>query len=574
MAELGTTEIDAAQHNAPLPTARQQLSAIAWMRWRMYANGFRRFNERAIVARIFSYLLIALVVGSLMVLPIAGVGFAAYFAISENHPHVLYLLLWGVFFAWHFFTLNSFVAVAQQFDETTLIRFPLTLPRFLTFKLAASLLTVGMILASGLFLAVAIGIGFAEPALFPAACCSMALFLAFNILLSRALQTWINRWLSTRRAREIFAVASGLFFVGIQFFRLRVVQQETKLIAVHAHGLFSFLFTGPYHAVFAVLPPSLAAEAVLSHGRGMQFSAFAGLVLFLLIALATYVWRVRRQFYGEFLSDSPGPAKKEKPSSTPRAAAIPARASGTASPLMACLQKEWAVQRRNSALLMQTLMPLAFVVIFSSQGQMLARRSGYGLAGSIGYVMLSSLSAGYNLFGMEGAGIQFYLLAPVRIRDAVAAKQILVAALACAQAAIAAAVVLLMTHAPASLPTIAATLFWTVFVVLVNLAFGMFRSLSSPVKLDPNKVSLSRRNASGSRAGGYLALGMFLGSLLLFYPVVALCRYLGHPWGPVLIFALLAAGAAGIYTRSLSRVDAAFLARRENLVEVLTKAGV
>jgi len=64
--------------------------------------------------------------------------------------------------------------------------------------------------------AAAIGITVAQPSLAAAAFVVLAIFAAMNIFLSRMIAVWMERWLSTRRAREIFTALMALVFVSFQ----------------------------------------------------------------------------------------------------------------------------------------------------------------------------------------------------------------------------------------------------------------------------------------------------------------------------------------------------------------------
>ena len=61
-------------------------------------------------------------------------------------------------------------------------------------------------------LAVAVGIALAAPGLWLYALMAMAVFAATNVLFSRMIFAWVDRWLSTRRAREVF---TAIIFAGV-----------------------------------------------------------------------------------------------------------------------------------------------------------------------------------------------------------------------------------------------------------------------------------------------------------------------------------------------------------------------
>ena len=75
-------------------TASQQFRAIAYLRWRLFANSFRRKGGKGeIFAKIVVYPVFALfIVG-----PALGAGFGAWGAIHNGTPEFIPLIFLGVF---------------------------------------------------------------------------------------------------------------------------------------------------------------------------------------------------------------------------------------------------------------------------------------------------------------------------------------------------------------------------------------------------------------------------------------------------------------------------------------------
>ena len=91
---LSQDDRDDSRHLSPAPQARQQLAAIAELRWRIFVNSLRTFRGRLeLVSRIFIGL--AFVAGGIG--GAIGLGGAAWFLISEGNPEWLGALLWPVF---------------------------------------------------------------------------------------------------------------------------------------------------------------------------------------------------------------------------------------------------------------------------------------------------------------------------------------------------------------------------------------------------------------------------------------------------------------------------------------------
>jgi ABC-2 type transport system permease protein len=232
----------------------------------------------------------------------------------------------------------------------------------------------------------------------------------------------------------------------------------------------------------------------------------------------------------------------------------------------ALLRKEWLTIRSNTGQLMGLLTPLIFVVILSRG--MFARHPAYLLPGAVGYAMLAPLAAVYNIFGPEGPGVQMYLLAPVRMRDVVLAKNLASLALLSAEGALAWGIAVSMSAVRIPAVTQIGALLWVVFVLAVNLALGTLRSIQSPRKFMPGQTR-QMRSAPTSRTSGLLVLAVVMGSLLLQLPVTRLARHLHAPWLAVGIFGVLAGVGLAAYALMLRNVDALVLRNRDVIEQEL-----
>src|SRR6476620_10036322 len=84
------------------PQARQQMAAVAELRWRIFVNSLRTFRGRLeLASRIFIGL--AFVVGGIG--GAVGLGGAAWFVFSQGTADWLGALLWPVFLFWQLFPL-------------------------------------------------------------------------------------------------------------------------------------------------------------------------------------------------------------------------------------------------------------------------------------------------------------------------------------------------------------------------------------------------------------------------------------------------------------------------------------
>jgi len=582
MAELAPE--NAVRTRPPAIPARVQLLAVAWLRWRIFVNGiFRRRSTgtRQVVGLIFAILLriivwpffVMMVVG-----PVVGSGFLAWQLIAEHHPAQLASLLAGIMLLWLFVSLNgmNIAAAVSSFDPSSLIRFPLRFGRYLVLRTLLGLLTPSTVVGCFSLLAAAAGIGFANPNLALAAAMVLAAYALLNVLLTRMIEAWLERWLANRRFREFFGMLMALMAVSVQFLNF---QREP----VHGHAathswLLSFLQGAPTYLNW--LPPGFAANAILFAGRPVaRIAEFAGLLASTALIAAVFAIRLHKQFLGEYLSESAalhGGAKhavrsrfraQAQTDRKPSALHEPART--TFSPILsALLRKEWLSFRSNGSQIINLLIPLFFVVILSRAS--FTQRPAYYLPGAIAYVLVGILAGLYNIFGADGRGVQLYLLAPIRLRDVVIAKNLASLVIIVGEAGLAWILVSIMAHSAISLATHVATALWTAFVIATNLALGTLRSIQAPSRFVPGQPRRQRATPTG-RTSSLLILLVLLGSMALQVPAVLLSHYFHQPWLAACIFGPLAAIAVFAYVLVLKNADRLILSHRDVLAEELCK---
>src|SRR5271168_5221373 len=137
------------------PQARQQLAAVAGLRWRIFANSLRTFRGRLeLASRIFIGL--AFVTGGIG--GAVGLGGAAWFVISQGHAEWLGALLWPVFLFWQLFPLMA-TAFTQNVESASLLRFPLSYRSYFLIRLAYGSIEPATAVAGLWLLGIDIGIG-------------------------------------------------------------------------------------------------------------------------------------------------------------------------------------------------------------------------------------------------------------------------------------------------------------------------------------------------------------------------------------------------------------------------------
>ena len=575
----------------PIP-AKAQLMAVAWLRWRLFANSFFRSRpkgNRRVVGLVFAIILRIILwpILSVMVLgPVIFSGFLAWELINEHHPKELAPLLAGLMIFWQFVSVNgmNIASVSKTFDPSTLIRFPIPFPRYLLLRTLIGLLTPSTIVGCLASLAVAVGLGVARHELLLPALIVMSAFAMMNVFFTRMLSAWFERWMANRRFREIFGVLMAMFFVGIQ---LLIPGRHV----FHAHSTMMPWYMRVAHnsaASLGWLPPGLAAHAILSGGNVLAALArFAGLLVYAAVFLAIFAVRLHKQFLGELLVDSPSarskaaasrPARMVKPTDTGVAIAAsagvaPARAEHSLiSPVIAaCLRKEFMIFKGNTQALIGLITPLFFVFILGRGPA--ARHAEYFLPTALGYVLLGLLASFYNIFGADGTGVQLYLMAPVRISSVIAAKNMMQLALVAAQVTVAWSLVVLLAESAIPPPVQVASGLWLIFFVATNLTFGTLRSVQAPRRYIPGQSRQLKQTTPTNRTSSLLVLAVLLGGLILQAPITYLGHYLHLPWLGAAVFSVLAAGAVGSYIFLLREAESLIVKYRDRLTEELCKTG-
>jgi ABC-2 type transport system permease protein len=558
--------------------SRAQFSALAQLRWCIFRNAFRRKGGAGeLAARIIFFPLLGLVA----VFPILGCGFGAFYLVASNHLALLPALTWGIFLLWQLVSIN----IAQpglSFDINTIIRFPLSFPRYLTARLFFGLLSAANVIGTLALVAADIGIGVARPSLLPWATLLLATYALANIVFTRMVFAWVDRWLSTRRARELFTAFILFASLGFQYLNVTL---NPGLQNGHHHRTSSHLplLLKLFHSIKPVavlLPPGLTASSIASFSQSHYLPAIAsllGLIAFGSLFFSIYAWRMKREFRGENLSEltkQPPPTKTTSVASAthpvlaqPTAVLASTRTFGLSPTIAACLQKEFIYLRRNTNQLYGFVAPIFMVFLFASRMSVSGRFGNLLFPAAVAYSILGVSILSYNCLGMDGSGIQLYFLAPTRLRDVFLAKNLIGFLLSLIEFVLIFAVITFIAHPPS--PVIAlATLCWLLFATLTNGAVGNLRSLISPKKIDLSKISRKQT----SQLSALIALGMVAGCFAIGFGVVVLTNHLHRPWLMIPIFLALAASGLIFYLQVLDRLDAIALNHREDLSEELCKA--
>src|ERR1700679_1282877 len=243
--------------------SRAQFAALTRLRWCLFRNAFRRKgNVSELVARILFFPII----GIIALGPIVGCGFGAYFIVSSGHLTMLPLLTWGIFLLWQLVSIN----IAQpglSFDINVILRFPLSFSRYLAARLVFGLLGASNVIGTLALISADIGIGIAQPTLLPWATLLLAIYALTNIIFTRMIFAWIDRWLSTRRAREVLTAVILVGSLGIQYLNvtfnpgMQGGRHHHHNTATHLPVLLKFLHR--LQPIATALPPGLTAASII-----------------------------------------------------------------------------------------------------------------------------------------------------------------------------------------------------------------------------------------------------------------------------------------------------------------------
>ncbi len=563
-----------ANHRWTGAQSRAQFAALAKLRWHIFRNAFRRKGGGGeLVARIILFPILGVVAFG----PIIGAGYGAFLLVSSGRIAMLPLLTWAIFALWMLVVLNI-APPGLSFDINTIIRFPLSFPRYLTARIFFGLLSASTVIGTLAILSADIGIAIANPSLAPWSTLVLATFALANIFFTRMVLVWVDRWLSTRRAREIFTAFFLFASLGFQYINLNFnpgLQGRHHRASSHLPLLRKIFHT--IQPIAAFLPPGLTASSIARYSQSHILAAIAllfGLVLFGALFFSVYAWRMHREFRGENLSEvtQPNQPAARRAAPAPQTAhisnsvLIPARTFGLNSTIIACLQKEFIYLRRNINQLYGFVAPIFMVFLFANRLSVSGRFGNFIFPVAIAYSVLGVSILSYNALGMDGSGVQLYFIAPARMRDIFLAKNLTGFLLNLVELVVIFAVIAFVAHPPALVIALA-TICWLLFATFINGAVGNLRSLAAPKKIDLTKAS--RKQAS--QLSVLIALGILVACAGIGFAVLVLAADLGRPWLMVPILLALAIAAFTFYVVVLNRLDTIALNHREALTEELCK---
>ena len=290
------------------PEVREQLNAVARVRWRLLVNSLRSVRGRLnLVSRSIAGLLVAgAALGGAFAL-----GATAWELTSTGKLPWVAVFFWIVFLFWQFFPVMA-TAFTQNVDTSALLRFPLTYRTYFFVRLVFGTLDIATALGLCWSLGLMIGISTAAPRLIPWALLAVLGFIVFNLLLSRTVFAWIEHWLSRRRSREVMGLLFFVIMIGFQFIG-PALNRYSKQPAMQR-----FRYVAKLEPVQRVLPPGLAATVLTTADAGKGAQALA--IFALIVAFPAALWllhlRLQQQYRGENPEGDAGPRTLSPPATS------------------------------------------------------------------------------------------------------------------------------------------------------------------------------------------------------------------------------------------------------------------
>ena len=541
-----------------------QLSAIAWLRWRLFLNALRTTQGKL---EFFSRVLVSIAFTILALGGSFGMGVLAFFCLSQGKPQWLTLFFWIIFCFWQIFPVMA-TAFGNNTDSSDLLRFPLSYGSYFLVRLAYGAFDPASAIGSLWSFGIVVGVSFARPALFPWTLLVLLAFAAFNLLFMQMIFAWVERWLAQRRTREIMGILFVLLVLSFQFIG-PLAGRYGKRARPKVHKVVEVLAP-----VQGMLPPGLAADAIvqgISPQWAVALSSFALLCAF--AALTGYGLHVRllAQYRGENLNESAAASTLARDRQLRLGWNLP----GFATPVAAVFEKEVRYLLRSGPMLITLIMPIFALLVFRLGAMNSGRRSvsfltrapdlAFPLAAAYMLLMLTNLV--YNSFGGDASGIQFFYASPVSFRDIVLAKNLTHVSILIVELIVAWIAVALLYSRPA-LDISVATLAGLLFAVPLNFAVGNVLSLYSPKRLDYSKFGGQRASQTTALVGLLLQLAVVGMGVSVF----SIARYFGNSWIATLLLLVLAGVSLFVYRTILKRMDRLALERRETLVAALCRA--
>ncbi|HUK31401.1 MAG TPA: hypothetical protein VLV89_09830 [Candidatus Acidoferrum sp.] len=546
-----------------------QVRLVMWLRWRLFRNGLRKSTAKM---NFIMTVITETIWGLLAIASGIGLMFAGYFLADGHKTGILTIIVWGFSFFWQFIPVIT-AQFAPDFDISGLLRFPLRFPVFFALSVSYGLADPIALACVYWHICLGIGIGIARPDLAGWVVLVLGASILMNLLFNRMIFTWLDRLLAKRRTREIMVVVFTLFIIGIQFSQFLLRQEGTRIAGTLTRWM----------PVLTMLPPGRVAAGLTAAFEGHSSEAFiaAGGVLLYAVAFAgLYTIRLRAKYRGEDLGESAAPSTR-KPVRVRAAAApapVPAAPAGgihfLSAPVAAILAKDIRYFYRNTAMLMNLIIPLILIVFFRVSTMNIASKGAphasifagdFGYPVAMFYVFLLTSQLCQNSLAYEGRGIERLFLSPISFRDVMLAKNIFQGALIAVEALFVLAIILLMGPPP-KLDIMLATWAGLPLVAIINFIAGNWLSIQFPRKFE---FGVRRQNAAGMTV--LISMGILLGTMAIIAISSALTIWLAGLWLLPIVLLAMSAAMVAVYRLALGATSHQAFLKQDALLEQLGK---
>jgi ABC-2 type transport system permease protein len=550
-----------------------QLSALAWLKWRLFVNSMR--SRRAATGRAASMLG---TLGSLLfsLAFAAGLGAGAYFlsappaegfdparvpALRVGYAFFLFVLTMA-FMSWVLMPLA--VGGGSRFEPSRMLLYPVSLKKLFAFDLVSDLTSLVAVFAVPSILALGIGAGLARGML--AGGLLVSLFsIAFGLTAAKMVALFVGALMQARRTRGemVLALLGGVLGLGGA-----LMGQLLPLLERYPQYLEAARWTPPGAAAYGL------ANGLRDGGSAGLWVSLLTLGLYATVCLLLAYRVARRTALG--LS---GPKAAAKPVRSPEveAGTRPDKAyAGWVLPLVspqlsAVIEKELRYAARNAQLRVIALMAVGLTATLSfartGDGGGLTALTPYargaGAVFTVVYIFMLTSSLSTNLFGYEGAGMRALVLSPVSRRLILFGKN-----LAVTSVTLALVVLGVLAGGIVSGDLSAGTLFFAAlafcaYAPLFALAGNTF-SIRWPKRMEFGK----QMNRSG--VAGLLLLPLFVAMLTPAAAGIAAAHYFGVGVLRYVILGAFAAASLTLYWPLVGRQGRALARAELDILEAVT----
>ncbi|MBK7992496.1 MAG: hypothetical protein IPK14_03515 [Blastocatellia bacterium] len=569
----------------------EQLTLILQLQWLLFKNSLKSQSSKIeLVARII------FVIGSAIVDIAIAVGLFMATLLLYNHPSMIkafiYLFL-GITLYWQVIPLVT-ASFGSGLSISNFRLYPISDKKLLFLDLfsgATDLTSLSLYLP---LLGILIGSIIISPLYSPILIILFALFILFNIALSRYLQRILEKLFAHRRIKEIMVFIVLFIFISISFapmifFRQEMRQTQSKQIPTKEQTIKNspkvFLLKENLpssETIVQVLkwsPPGLIARAAINFPKETISNKFSIILLLFLFSggcLLLVQRKINYEFYGvgsKTLLPNKTPITKVKANTNKTFAKnVFANNWFNLLPLQAVivLEKEIKYFYRSSKMLLLFVsgilgaIPFPFIFQIEPPTESSSIFKHFVLPGISFYSLMVIGQFFVNSFGFDSHGVKTFFLMPIRGKNVLLGKNLSIFLITLIQISI----MLILFHYviyPISLYILLNTVLSTMIALLAYIILGNLLSIFYPYKMDFS--SLSNNNYSKMAMLLMTLLQGFVFSLLAIAPVTA--WYYKTAWLSYPVFVTELIFMLAIYKISLNFAGDLFEKRVEQFLQML-----